>query len=172
MSQATALVLVLNDAAAFDAVRREFAPWDVERRIPFHITLLFPFAARDEVTDELLGDVSAFFAGRPAFAFALTRIAFWPRVVYAVPEPDGQLVECMRALYARFPQWSPYGGIHDEVVPHATLGHEVDGPTAQPEIERRLVMHLPKRYLIDEVTLLEEYAPDRWRERERFPLGG
>ena len=164
-------MIVLEDAEPFDEVRRAFAAQAVELCIPFHVTLLSPFAPRGQLTDGLLADVRAFFAEQPSFEFELTRVADWPRVVYAVPEPDTALRDCMQALFARFPQWPPYGGIHPDVVPHATLGEEVDGPSVRPEIERRLDSHLPRRYFAETATLLEEFELNRWRERERFPFG-
>jgi 2'-5' RNA ligase len=168
----TALVHVLEDAEPFDDVRREFLAATVARGIPFHITLLWPFAPRDELTDCVLSDTRAFFAARQPFEFELTRLAAWPTVVYAVPEPDASLLGCMQSLHARFPQWPPYGGIHDIVVPHATLGEDVDAVRVYPEVERRLAKHLPSTYRADAATLLEEFAPDEWRTRERFPFGG
>ena len=166
----TALVLVLDDAEPFDEVRREFDAQTVASGVPFHVTLLYPFASREELTRELLAQTRSFFASRPPFTFELTRIASWPQVVYAVPEPDDELRDCMYALHARFPQWPPYGGIHDTVVPHATLGEDLDAAAAYPEIERRLRPHLPRRYRAEEATLLEEHTPGKWRERERIPF--
>ena len=168
----TALVLVLDDAGPFDAVRRQYASWSVERGIPFHITLLFPFAPRSELTGGVLAKTRAFFADRRPLEFELTRVAMWPQDVYAVPEPDDDLRECMYALHALFSQWPPYGGIHDTVVPHATLGEDLDASTVYEDIDRRIRAHLPWRYRADAATLLEEYAPDRWRELERIPFGG
>jgi 2'-5' RNA ligase len=168
----TALVLVLDDAEPFDDVRRTFAAATVARGIPFHLTLLWPFAPRDELTDAVLVGTRSFFAARQPFEFELTRVATWPTVVYAVPEPDAALRECMEALHARFPDWPPYGGIHADVVPHATLGEDAEAVRAFPEVERRLAGHLPLHYRADIATLLEEFAPDRWRERERFPFSG
>jgi 2'-5' RNA ligase len=167
----TALVIVLEDAEPFDAVRREFAVETCELGIPFHVTLLYPFAPHDELTDAVLEAARSFFATREPFDLELTRLAQWPLVVYAVPEPDALLREWMQALFALFPQWPPYGGEHADVVPHATLGEDVDAPRVFPEIERRVGALLPTRYRIETASLLEEFAPDRWRERERFPLG-
>lgn len=161
-------MIVIDDAEPFDAVRREFAVETYALGIPFHVTLLYPFAPPGELVSEA-GD---FFAERAPLDFALTRVAAWPDVVYAVPEPDDALRDTMRALFARFPQWPPYGGIHEEVIPHATLGEEVDAAAVRDEIERRIAPHLPHRCQASDVSLLEEVAPDRWRERERFPLGG
>jgi len=168
----TALAIVLDEAGPFDEVRREYAVETVALGIPFHVTLLYPFASHDELTRDVLASTRAVLAACRPFDFQLTRIAIWPDVVYAVPEPDGELRACMQALFARFPQWPPYGGVHAEVVPHATLGEEVDAALVCLEIERRLAPHFPHRCQARDVALLEEFEPDRWRERERFPLGG
>jgi 2'-5' RNA ligase len=164
----TALVIEIDDAGPFDAVRREFAAEAFALGIPFHVTLLYPFAPPGDLVEE----ARAFFAGQRPFDFVLTRIAAWPDVVYAVPEPDEQLRACMRELFAVFPQWPPYGGIHEDVIPHATLAEEVDAAALRDEIERRVAPYLPHRCQARDVSLLEQIAPDRWRERERLPLGG
>jgi hypothetical protein len=78
----------------------------------------------------------------------------------------------MRALFVRFPDWPPYGGVHENVVPHATLGENVDAAAVWDKVARRAAPHLPHRCQARDVSLLEEYAPGRWRERERLPLGG
>jgi len=161
----TALVIAIEDAEPFDEVRRELAVEQVAPGIPFHVTLLFPFGKLED-------EARAFFAERAPLEFALTRVAAWPEVVYLVPEPDGELRACMRALFDRFPEFPPYGGIHEEVIPHATLGQGVDGHALRDEIERRLAPHLPHRCQARDVSLLEELASGRWRERDRFALGG
>jgi 2'-5' RNA ligase len=160
----TALVIVIDDAEPFDELRRELMPDELASGIPFHVTLLHPFGdAGDEAR--------RFFAERRPFAFALTRVATWPEVVYLVPEPDGELRALMRALFARFPQWPPYGGLHEDVHPHATLGEGVDAAHVVADVERRIAPYLPHRCQARDVALLEEYTPGRWRERERLLLG-
>jgi 2'-5' RNA ligase len=169
----TALVLTLDDADPFDAIRRHFAVGQVARGIPFHITLLYPFAPREQLSDSLIGNVRSFFADQEPFEFTMERIeTFPPAVVYAAPEPAGPLRDCTYAIHARFPDWPPYEGAFAEVIPHATLGEGIDAGNVRREIERRLAGELPRSYSIDCATLLEEFEPDRWRERERFPLGG
>src|SRR3954447_764983 len=168
----SALVVVIDNAEPFDAVRHEFAVQTFELGIPFHVTLLYPFAPPEELSEELLADLRSLFAAWPPFEFDLARIAVWPDVVYAVPEPDAELRRCMRALFKRFPQWPPYGGVHADVIPHATLGEEVDAVAVLDEIERRVAPHLPRWCQARDVALLEEYEPNRWRERERFALCG
>ena len=87
-------------------------------------------------------------------------------------EPDDVLRAFMQALWATFPQWPPYEGVFTEVLPHATLGEDVDAAAVCAEIERRVRPHLPRRCQAEDVALLEEFAPDHWRERERFAFGG
>ena len=164
-------MLVLDNPEPFEEIRREFCRGQVDRGIPFHVTLLYPFAPREELSDEVLAAARAVFAGRPPFEFELVRVAAWPDVVYAVPEPDDALRACMSELFARFPQWPPYAGRHEDVIPHATLGEDVDGPAVLGEIERRAAPHLPHRCQARVVSLLEEFVPNTWRERERFALG-
>jgi 2'-5' RNA ligase len=169
----SALVLVLDDSAPFDAVRREFAVAQYACGIPFHVTLLYPFAPREQLTKSLLAAVRSFFATEARFEFTLERIGlFPPEVVYLAPEPDGPLRDCTDAIYARFPDWPPDEGAFAEVIPHATLAEDVDAAAVRAEIEKRLVPHLPRSYRIDEATLLEEFEPNRWRGRERFRLCG
>jgi 2'-5' RNA ligase len=153
-------------------VRRDYAQSTFRQGIPFHVTLLYPFAPRDELTEGVLATTRDLFAAHAPFDFTLTRIATWPDVVYAVPEPDAALRALMAAVFAQFPHWPPYGGIHPKVIPHATLGEEVDAASVVAEIEHRVNPHLPHRCQARDVSLLEEYEPDRWGERERFPLGG
>jgi 2'-5' RNA ligase len=167
----TALVIVVDDAGPFDDVRREFAAATLARGVPFHVTLQYPFAPREDVTQTLLHHLRTFAGRRRSLDFALTRVASWPRVVYAVPEPDDALRSCMHALWAEFPQWPPCEGAFSDVVPHATLAEDVDGPDVRDEIASRLEPHLPRQCQARDVVLLEEFEPDRWRERERFPFG-
>jgi hypothetical protein len=99
--------------------------------------------------------------------FSLARLAEFPGVVYAAPEPDDELLALMRAVHERFPETPPYEGAFEEVIPHATLSESAPFST----VERRCASLLPIRCRVGEVTLLAETAPDRWTEGRRFALG-
>jgi hypothetical protein len=110
----TALVLVLDDAQpALEPVRAEFHAEAVARGIPFHVTVLFPFVAPDVVP---ASELEQLFGSFPPLDFTLTRLAEFPGFVYAVPEPDRDLLVLMRAVYERFPETPPYEGELVEVV--------------------------------------------------------
>jgi 2'-5' RNA ligase len=132
-----------------------------ETGIPAHITLLSPFGDRIDGLAEL-------FAGFPPFDFALTEVRRWPAVLWLAPEPADPFVELTRAISARFPEYPPYEGVHDEVIPHLTVGMRRAVPD---EVDAELRRALPIAARATHVVQLEEFAPDRWRERGRFPLG-
>jgi len=164
-------VLILDDArAVLEPVRAEFYPEGVAAGIPLHLTLLFPFVPIEAVDEEQL---AGFFAGYAPLAFSLTRLAEFPGVVYAVPDPDSALLACMRDLWALFPDTPPYEGEFAEVVPHATLAEVPAGDDQEriaAEIRSRLAGQLPIECRVDDASLLEEYEPERWREARRFPF--
>jgi hypothetical protein len=90
-----------------------------------------------------------------------------------VPEPDEELRATMRALWAMYPQFSPYGEPGSDPPPHATLGrYEGPTPITLEQTKERVEPLLPVHCVITEATLQEEYEPDRMRIRTTFPFAG
>jgi hypothetical protein len=48
---------------------------------------------------------------------------FGDDVTYLAPRPAQPFVDLIAAVTARWPEYPPYEGIHETVVPHLTLGH-------------------------------------------------
>jgi hypothetical protein len=172
----TAVTLFLTGAPELEAAHWELYPERVAEGIPLSITVLYPFAPADALGPELLGTLEAFFAGRPPLAFDLARIdEFAEAVVYAVPEPDGELRATMRALWERFPGYPPYGRPGTDPPPHASLGRFAADPepaTLRRRVEQRVGPLLPASFVVREATLMGEHEPDRWRVLATFPFGG
>ena len=79
----------------------------------------------------------------------------------------------MRALWARFAQYPPYGQAGSDPPPHCSLGRSAADPdpdTLFARAEARVGPLLPAHFVVREVTLMETYEPDRWRVRTTFPL--
>jgi hypothetical protein len=157
-------------AAAHD----ELYPERIPEGIPLSLTLLYPFADRDEV-DEYRETLRSFFESYEPFELRLARLEQWDEggAVYAAPDPEEPLRGMMRALWRLFPQFPPYGEAESDPPPHASLiltGGD-DPAAARRRVEERLQGLLPAVFDISEVALLEESAPDHWRLRERFRLG-
>ena len=115
-----------------------------------------------------------FFAARRPLVFDLVRLDEFPgAVVYAAPEPDEELRATMRALWALYPEYPPYGRPGNDPPPHATLAQFGDDPAAvRAAVARRVESLLPVRCEVGEATLFEEFEPDRCRVRETLPFGG
>ena len=145
----------------------------VDEHIPLSLTLLYPFAPRAELNESHLEKLRDFFASRPRLAFDLARVTQWEGAgaVYGVPEPDQELRATMRALWALFPEYPPYGGANDPP-PHAslTLDGGADPATLQASVEKRLEGLLPAHFEMDEAVLMAEYEPDVWGAIHTFPF--
>lgn len=126
--------------------------------LPAHITLLFPFAPSDAVDEHALHEV---FDGRAAFDFILDRVQRWDDgIVWLHPEPSMPFEKLTRAIWQRWPEYPPYGGIYPTIIPHLTLSE-------QPiEVD----VALPIRSRARAIALVEEAPDGVWSTRHVFPL--
>jgi 2'-5' RNA ligase superfamily protein len=171
----TVITLVLEDAdEALAEAHRELYPERIAEHIPFSLTLLYPWIPREAVTQADVEALRAFFATRRPLAFDLARVAEFPGLVaYAVPEPDDELRATMRALWALYPEYPPYGRPGTDPPPHATLGRlEGEYAITSDQARERVEPLLPVRCDVREATLMEEYEPDRMRVLESVAFGG
>lgn len=170
----TGVSIVLRDAIpVLEHIHHEFDTTAAARRVPLHVTLLYPFVTRDEISDAHLEHLRSFFASRAPLRLELADIGDFPGVVYARLEPEEELRALMRALWCQFPDTPPYEGAFDDPPPHATLGPVPAGTPHEDflfRVRERVAQLLPLRCVARDVSLLEEYAPDQWRERTSFPL--
>jgi 2'-5' RNA ligase len=154
----TALIIEVPEAEpAIGALRLEHDP-SAALGAPAHITILFPFADR---VDE--GAVAELFARFTPFDFTLDRVdRFEQGPVWLRPRPATPFVDLTAAVVQRWPDYPPYEGEHDEIIPHVTISMspiDVD-------------VSLPIASHAHEVTLIEQADDGRWSVRRRFPLGG
>jgi 2'-5' RNA ligase len=158
----TALVIVVPEAEpVIGHLRKRYDPAGA-MGIPAHVTLLFPFGDEADGLEEL-------FAGTAPFDFELARTARFTEdpVLYLAPEPAEPFVRLIEALASRYPDYPPYDGAHDTIVPHVTVGWDVP-----EEVDDSLAPSLPVASRAARVTWLEERAQELWGERRRFALGG
>jgi len=163
----TAIAIGLDELAPTVAAARYDLDRYGEDEIELHVTLLYPFVPRKELEPDVVGSLRSFFAERPAPVFALASVeAFDAGVTYAAPRPDEPLIRLVDELAGRYPETPPYGGIHDDVVPHATLAEDDPDGAVQERIEPLLPVECrPSR-----ASLYEEFEPRRWRELEPLPF--
>ena len=163
----TALIVAVPEAEALvGAWRKRYD--NASLGIPAHVTLLFPFVPSETANDTLLAELRELFAAQPAFSFSLPRVARFPEVAWLAPEPATPFRRLTELIYSRYPDYPPYEGIHDEIIPHLTVG--VGEAALQDEIELALTPHLPIDAEAQEVTLLVEDESGHWTRRDSFAL--
>ena len=99
------------------------------------------------------------------------RVARFPATTYLEPEPAAAFIDLTMRLARRFPQFPPFGGEFDTVIPHLTVAHGdvAQADEAQAELAARLRASGAIHGRCDSVLLLEN-AAGRWRELHRFAL--
>jgi|SRR5262245_867993 len=136
-----------------------------------HITLLVPFVPVgliDRGVEEGLAEV--FRAAEP-FGYALVRLERWPDgVLYLAPEPVEPFVRLIKALIAAFPDYPPYDGVHDTIVPHATVAVSDDAAFSSGLVAD-LAPSLPIRCRADAATIVVRGSDLKWSARRSYPLG-
>jgi 2'-5' RNA ligase len=165
----TALVVEVPEAEPLVSDWRAKHDWSAQRGVPAHITVLYPFVPTDRVDESVLADLRELFAAQPAFSFRLTRVARFPDVAWLAPEPSDRFTALTELVVERYPDYPPYEGIHDEVIPHLTVAE--GNVELQDEVEAALTPHLPILADAKTIALLVEGENERWHLGERFPLG-
>ena len=122
----------------------------------------------EEVDEELLADLRDLFASQAAFTYQLPRVARFPEVAWLAPEPAEPFKDLIGLIASRYPDYPPYEGIHDVVIPHLTVAE--GGPELQDEVDAALTPSLPIEAEALEVTMIVEDASGQWHTGERFPL--
>ena len=172
----TALVVVA------DAAERAVAPWRrlhnrnaVERRIPAHVTILFPLVPAAVVDDGLLAQLRVLFAPLAPFAYELATVESFPGVVWLAPQPSAPFHALIARTRAAFPDHPPYDDPALEPVPHCTIGVEGDPVGLEAmldEVRAGLGPNLPISCEADSAWLLEEGGDGTWSRRASFPFEG
>jgi 2'-5' RNA ligase len=162
----TALVVLLPELESLIGGWRRRYTGDGARGMPPHVTLIIPFADSSEV-DRRLDAVGRVLADFAPFEMALRETARFPELLYVRPEPAEPFVAMTEALTDAFPEFPPYRGEFDEIVPHATVAQSDDETLTA--IERELVPQLPAQIRIEGAWLVEN-APAGWRRHTAFPF--
>lgn len=170
----TGLLIPVAADSLVAGFRRRYLAATVARRLPPHITLLFPFARGVDVGERHGRDLEAHFARFEPFDAELTGVDVFDDFVVLAPAPRDRFLDLIAAICARFPEFPPYEGKELEPEPHLTIGAP-EGPddleavaaAARSELEESL----PFRFRVDSVGLFEEQEDGTFVQSSRFPLG-
>ena len=136
---------------------------------PPHVTILFPFMPVARLRPSVRRDLAAIAATVEPFDVRFARVGRFPRAVYLVPGPSAPFEALTAAIAARFPEYPPYEGMFDVVIPHLTL---VESATASlDEIAEAAARHVPFTRRVSLMEVLIEDNDGRWRGYWRIRLG-
>jgi len=172
----SALVVVAIEAEpVVSEWRLRYLRESVERGIPPHLTILFPFAPPAEIGDEMLEALRSLYAPIAGFAYQLVSVEAFSDAAWLAPEPVEPFLELVATTRSAFPAYPPYGDPEYVAVPHCTLGTDED-PVAVDEMVRELRKglgpRLPIRCHARDVALVGELSNGNWMTRASFPLEG
>jgi 2'-5' RNA ligase len=139
--------------------------------VPAHITVLFPFMPPEAIGPPVLRVLERLFAAVHRFHFELADTDwFGDQVLWLAPRDPAPFRALTQRVYEAFPAFPPFGGRHDDVVPHLTvgMGHPVEEMRAAEESVQE---HLPIGACAAAVTLMiEQSAGGQWARAASFAL--
>lgn len=138
--------------------------------MPAHATVLYPFMDPALITPASRARLAEVIAGFGRLELAFAKAGRFPEALWLAPEPAEPLVALTRAIAAAFPDYPPYGGQFETVIPHVTIamGEGLDLGALEPEVRRRLSPPIVQS--VESVSLFTT-VQRRWREIDRFALG-
>ena len=154
MSEPThsALIITVPEAEPVVGAHRDRHDRAAAWGVPAHVTVLFPFITPQEVTDDVVLSIAAAVGTVPAFNARFDRTRwFGEEVLYVAPSQVDPFIALTHAAAAAFPDHQPYGGAHDDVVPHLTVAHG-----APPEVLRDVESDVqPRLPIATDVTAVD-----------------
>ncbi len=165
---ASAVVARVPVPRALESLRASW-DWGASVGVPAHVTVLFPFLPADQLRPEVRRELAALAAAHPPFEVRFERAGRFPGVVYIAPEPATPFARLTEAVVAAYPEFPPYGGAYDVVIPHLTIAESDEAPL--DEIATAATNVLPFRRRVSALEVLVEGGEGRWHTRWRLPLG-
>lgn len=170
MTETAVVVLVPAADPAFMALRRMHDPSGADG-LGCHVTIISPFLEAADVHEATLARLQTALAGCAPFTVrlgGLARFAEETPALYATVDPTEPFVAMTRVVGAEF-GLAPYGGVHDEIVPHLTIGIS-DDPAVLDRIEPTAATALPITAEVGAVDVVV-HEPAGWQTAHSIALG-
>lgn len=93
--------------------------------VPAHITVIYPFQAPDRMTEADHVRLQHIFTSLSGFMLVGASTAWFNQaVLYVEPQDPSPIIELAEAVVDAFPDFPPYGGAFEQLIPHLTVGHD------------------------------------------------
>lgn len=168
----TALICRVPEVERHISRYRERYDPPARRRVPAHVTILYPFMPPHEVDAGVLEQITSIAAGVRCFEFRLAETRRFPVSLYLAPQPDESFSALTEGLYRAFPDYPPFAGKFSTVVPHVTVAHADEPTLCEIEVELRIALASTGavRARCEEMVLIED-SQGHWEEMHCFSLG-
>jgi 2'-5' RNA ligase len=165
----SAIIVPVTVPVGVNRLRERMDP-SAAQGVPAHVTLIYPFMPPGRLKDDVRRTIEQIIASESVFPFTLSSVHRWPNVVYLAPEPVEPFRRLTTALAAAFPDYPPYEGAHDDVVPHLTVAQDVP-EDYYAAAEHALPAMLPIRDIAREAWLIGHTPDQAWHTLWRLPFG-
>ncbi len=91
------------------------------RGVPPHVTVLFPFLPVDALTPDVHSALAGLAASRRRFFVRFDQVERRDQIVWLLPADQQPFLRLTADVTARWPDYPPYQGAHDELIAHLTL---------------------------------------------------
>ncbi len=165
----SAIVVRVAVPGAIERLRRR---WDraADLAVPAHVTIIFPFMPPEDLDPGVRHALAQIAADHEPFDVRFAGLGRFPGLVYAAPVPSAPFVHLTEAVVARFPDFPPYGGAFDEIIPHLTVAESTEAPLDDVATEAEAA--LPFGHRVSRLDVLVQGPDDRWHSLWRIRLGG
>jgi hypothetical protein len=168
----TALISRVPEAEPYIGRFRERFDPPARRNVPAHVTILYPFMPPEDVDDGVLDKLRTLIAAVPSFGFRLADTRrFSVGSLFLAPEPGASFSRLTNDVHRAFPDYPPFAGKFDTVIPHVTVAHGDAQTLAEVDIQVRIALPpggIAARCV--EVVLIEN-STGVWQPVRSFALG-
>ena len=96
---------------------------------------------------------------------------FGDTVTWLAPDAPTPFRHLTRLVTVRFPEWPPYGGEHDGMTPHLTIGHDHPRPALESAASAiRPLLPITAEVHRAELWQSDTNPPTHWHHRTSYPL--
>jgi 2'-5' RNA ligase len=167
----TALICRVPEAERYIAhYRQRFDP-SARRNVPAHVTILYPFMEPPLIDADVIAALRGIAGSVPCFNYRMATTRRFPVALYLEPDPDAPFRALTDGVFAAYPDFPPFAGKFDTVVPHVTVAHGDEPLLCEIEVELRIA--LPAAGVMARCTelVLIENTTGRWEQMYAFDLG-
>lgn len=167
----SAFVVYVPEAESCVGPLRERFDASARLGVPAHVTVLVPFMSPERITDAVTSEVRRALSAVRSFSFALSEVRRFPATAYLAPEPAEPFIALTESLVRSFPEYPPFRGEFETIVPHLTVanGNAAQAAVAAAELAVAMQARGHIASVCTGVALLEN-STGMWRELRSFPL--